>query len=209
MGLCDSGMVGNDHFVLCTAALIFGVTRWILSWAQKWVKHYIYIFSWSLELNQEPTTPTQSSSPIQPCSSSILDIVKDHLSLTTFEEIAKRRQPHDDQESHDMSCAVCLKRFKKKNQVWELSNCSHVFHEECLNRWLLYDARLSCPLCRTSLINPSSESSSSCSSARVPQQPSWAVERILYLFGDDLLCSSSYSLSIVEDHRYSSLPCHS
>ncbi|CAI9090753.1 OLC1v1025585C1 [Oldenlandia corymbosa var. corymbosa] len=201
MGFCDSG--SSDHLILCKAALIFGVTRCIFSWAQKLVKHYMCIFSWSLELFPEPTT----ISP-QPCSgsSSVLSMVKEHLSLTSFEEIAKRRIPDHDQEeeNHDMSCAVCLKRFKKKNQVWELSNCSHVFHEDCLNRWLLYDARLSCPLCRTSLITTlgtescSDSSSSSSTAAAANQQPSWAVERILYLFGDDLLCSDQHRFSCLD-----------
>lgn len=194
MVFCDSGIVVNDHFVLCKAALVFGVTRWVFFCAQKLVKqYYMHMFSWSFDYN-EPTS--QSSSAVHhDHSSSALAMVKDCLSLTTFENI-KQRLPEE--ESHDMSCAVCLKRFKKNDQVWELNNCRHVFHKQCLDRWLLYDARLTCPLCRTSLTTMSS--SESCSMPQ-QQQPSWAVERILYLFGDDLLCSSSYS-SGVEDLSY-------
>ncbi|XP_027089614.1 probable E3 ubiquitin-protein ligase XERICO [Coffea arabica] len=178
-------MVACDHFVLCKAALIFGVTRWILSWARELVRSYLYIFSWSLEYD-EPTL--QSSSPIHP-SSSGLEMVRNYLSLTTFETVAARLPQ---EESHNMSCAVCLKQLRKKNQVWELSNCRHIFHKECLDRWLVYDARLTCPLCRTSLISISTSELHS-SMQQHQQQPSWAVERILYLFGDDMLCSSSYS----------------
>ncbi|KAL3520416.1 hypothetical protein ACH5RR_018565 [Cinchona calisaya] len=188
MGFCDSGMVGNGHFVLCKAALIIGIIRRFFSFAQKLVKHYMQIFSWFIIEYHEHEPTIQSSS-------SALSIeLKDHLSLTTFENIKERLPSH-----HEMSCVVCLKRFKEKNQVWELSNCRHVFHKNCLDRWLLYDARLTCPLCRTCLITMHSESSSI---MPLQQQPSWAVERILYLFGDDLLCSSSYS-SGIEDHKYS------
>lgn len=180
MGFCDSGMVSNYHFVLCKAALMLGLIRWIFSWVQKLVKNHMSIRLWP----QDRTT--QSSSTAGHFSLDFIAMVKDHLSLTTFDNI-KKRLPGE--ESHGMSCAVCLKRFKQKNQVWELSNCRHVFHKECLDRWLLYDARLTCPLCRTSLITVSSETFTQ----QHQQPPSWAVERILYLFGDDLLCASSHS----------------
>lgn len=49
------------------------------------------------------------------------------------------------------SCAVCLCEFEDAEEVRRLSNCRHVFHRGCLDRWLEYDQR-TCPLCRTQLV---------------------------------------------------------
>ncbi|KAG8373882.1 hypothetical protein BUALT_Bualt11G0071500 [Buddleja alternifolia] len=95
--------------------------------------------------------------------------MRKNLTLTTLENI-------QNSQNDDVSCTVCLNRLGKKSQVWELTNCRHVFHKHCLDRWLSYDDRMTCPLCRTSLV-----------SSPAAEPPSWAVERMLYLFGDDLL----------------------
>ncbi|GER41745.1 RING/U-box superfamily protein [Striga asiatica] len=157
-------MVVSDQFVLCKVALIFALTRWLLSLA--------------LSLLTNSFTQTSSSSCRSSTSSSSscnLRILSDSLSLTTLEKIEHRLRG-----SHDRNCAVCLYRLRKDSQIWELSNCCHVFHRHCLEKWLCYDDRLTCPLCRASLIADSRP-------PPVAAQPSWAVERMLYLFGDDLL----------------------
>ncbi|KAK6147521.1 hypothetical protein DH2020_018433 [Rehmannia glutinosa] len=131
-------MAGSDQFVLCKAALIFAITRWLLSFALNLLTNS---FTHSSPNSSSCCSSSSSSS------SSNLRIVRDSLSLTTLGEI-EHRLP----ECHDSSCAVCLNRLKKNSQVWELSNCCHVFHKNCLEKWLLYDNRLTCPLCRASLI---------------------------------------------------------
>jgi hypothetical protein len=47
----------------------------------------------------------------------------------------------------DEKCAICLIEFKKEGV--RLSNCNHIFHNDCLNEWLHYNNN--CPLCRTSI----------------------------------------------------------
>ncbi|KAJ0968923.1 hypothetical protein J5N97_021800 [Dioscorea zingiberensis] len=49
------------------------------------------------------------------------------------------------------SCAVCLYEFDPLAEVRRLSNCRHIFHRCCLDRWMQHDQR-TCPLCRTPLI---------------------------------------------------------
>ncbi|CAA3021866.1 E3 ubiquitin- ligase ATL4-like [Olea europaea subsp. europaea] len=166
-------MVVSDHILLCKSALIFAVTRCLLSFAHT-VSSSMSLFSFS---SDSLTRIWFRSSPSS-ASSANLKMVRDSLALTTFGDMTGRLP-----ESHDTSCAVCLNRLRKKNEVWELSNCCHIFHKQCLERWLAYDSRLSCPLCRASLlaIGPLPPSS------RQPPPPSWAVEQMLYLFGDDLL----------------------
>lgn len=182
MGFYHSDLINTDHYVLCKAALIFGVTRWIFFWAHKLVKHYMFIFSF---LSFEDEFPSQTSiSPSFSSSSPSLAIARENLRLTSFGDLSEERENCHDH--HDRSCAVCLMNFNKEDQVWKLSNCSHVFHRQCLDRWLRYDSRMTCPLCRSSLINPAAPEPPS----QQQQQPGWAVERILYLFGDDLLHSS-------------------
>ncbi|KAL0338824.1 UNVERIFIED_CONTAM: hypothetical protein Sangu_1404500 [Sesamum angustifolium] len=168
-------MVVCDQFVLCKAALIFAVTRWLLSFALNLLTSSMSIFSDSP--TQTPSSPSSSCCSSSSSSSANLKIVRDSLSLTTLGNI-EHRLP----ESSDLSCAVCLNRLRKSSQVWELTNCCHVFHKHCLEKWLCYDNRLTCPLCRASLL-----SVSSLPPASQPEPPSWAVERMLYLFGDDLL----------------------
>ncbi|CAI9765991.1 unnamed protein product [Fraxinus pennsylvanica] len=164
-------MFGSDHILLCKAAIIFAVTRCLLSFAHT-ISSSMSLFSFSSDSLTQIWFRSSSST-----SSANMKMVWDSLALTTFGDMT-RRLP----ESHD-TCAVCLNRLRKKNEVWELSNCCHVFHKQCLERWLAYDSRLTCPLCRTSLLAVSPLPPPS----RQLPPPSWAVERMLYFFGDDLL----------------------
>ncbi|GAB2218246.1 hypothetical protein Drorol1_Dr00001465 [Drosera rotundifolia] len=47
-------------------------------------------------------------------------------------------------------CAVCLCEFENEDKLRLLPKCSHAFHMECIDTWLL--AHSTCPLCRASLI---------------------------------------------------------
>ncbi|KAF4361129.1 hypothetical protein F8388_023477 [Cannabis sativa] len=46
------------------------------------------------------------------------------------------------------SCAVCLYEFEGEDEIRRLTNCCHIFHKGCLDRWMGYDQK-TCPLCRT------------------------------------------------------------
>ncbi|KAL5747531.1 hypothetical protein ACOSQ2_024828 [Xanthoceras sorbifolium] len=48
-------------------------------------------------------------------------------------------------------CAVCLYEFEEQDEIRRLTNCRHIFHRSCLDRWMGYDQK-TCPLCRTPLI---------------------------------------------------------
>ncbi|KAG8082998.1 hypothetical protein GUJ93_ZPchr0014g47646 [Zizania palustris] len=49
-------------------------------------------------------------------------------------------------------CAVCLSGIGGGDEVRRLTNCRHVFHRGCLDRWMEHDDQRTCPLCRTPLI---------------------------------------------------------
>ncbi|XP_022155478.1 RING-H2 finger protein ATL1-like [Momordica charantia] len=44
-------------------------------------------------------------------------------------------------------CVICLTEFKKGEKCWIMSKCCHVFHRNCIDRWL--KAERHCPLCRS------------------------------------------------------------
>uniref|UniRef100_J3MBM0 RING-type domain-containing protein n=1 Tax=Oryza brachyantha TaxID=4533 RepID=J3MBM0_ORYBR len=46
-------------------------------------------------------------------------------------------------------CAVCLSEFVERERVRLLPNCSHAFHIDCIDTWLLSNS--TCPLCRAAL----------------------------------------------------------
>ena len=48
-------------------------------------------------------------------------------------------------------CSICLNSIKKKEEDTKKTNCNHLFHTECISRWL--KIKSSCPLCRKFLIN--------------------------------------------------------
>ncbi|KAL0729605.1 hypothetical protein Bca4012_025698 [Brassica carinata] len=145
-----------------------------------------WIFAWILRYRSK----SRSSSSAPSVSS---QAIKESLSVTTFRDDAAERSP----ELISDACAVCLGDLEDGDEVRELRNCSHVFHRECIDRWLDYeccggdgnegeeDNHRTCPLCRTPLF--AADTKSSFGGWPSKNEPSWAVERLLYLFGDDLL----------------------
>ncbi|XP_071723843.1 E3 ubiquitin-protein ligase RHA1B-like [Rutidosis leptorrhynchoides] len=162
-----------SHFIY-KAAVILTIIRWVLSWT----------------LNHRRTTIQPSTSSCDqsgPCSSSLItssQVIRDNLVLTTFGDVVT---------SGTDTCAVCLAQLRDQDLVRELRNCCHVFHKECIDRWIDYECdydhdhdenHKSCPLCRAPLLTCSQTITTN---NWAKNEPSWAVERILYLFGDDLL----------------------
>ncbi|XP_020227537.1 probable E3 ubiquitin-protein ligase RHA1A [Cajanus cajan] len=147
-------------------ALIIAVVRWV--------------FCLVLRLINDRRTTSSDDTAHEPCP---MTSCKDNtLVLTTFGEIIERLPQTED------TCAVCLSQFNKEDEVRELLNCYHVFHRECIDKWLDHEHENhnpTCPLCRAPLLTSCCHHSSA--SCVPPPQPSWAVERLLYLFGDDLL----------------------
>ncbi|CAN6828673.1 unnamed protein product, partial [Brassica oleracea] len=49
-------------------------------------------------------------------------------------------------------CAVCLYDFENDDEIRRLTNCRHIFHKGCLDRWIMDYSQMTCPLCRTQFI---------------------------------------------------------
>lgn len=68
----------------------------------------------------------------------------DALPVFQYKEIVGLKEPFD--------CAVCLCEFSEKDKLRLLPMCSHAFHINCIDTWLLSNS--TCPLCRGTLFNP-------------------------------------------------------
>ncbi|CAN4101067.1 unnamed protein product [Withania somnifera] len=49
----------------------------------------------------------------------------------------------------ESECPICLGLFKDDELVKLLPDCEHVYHAQCINKWLVVHSN--CPLCRASL----------------------------------------------------------
>ncbi|KAH0890453.1 hypothetical protein HID58_052882 [Brassica napus] len=45
-------------------------------------------------------------------------------------------------------CTVCLSDFESDDNIRQLPNCRHVFHDHCLDRWIVDCRKMTCPICR-------------------------------------------------------------
>uniref|UniRef100_A0A803QAQ2 RING-type E3 ubiquitin transferase n=1 Tax=Cannabis sativa TaxID=3483 RepID=A0A803QAQ2_CANSA len=76
----------------------------------------------------------------------------DTLPVFNYKAIIGLKNPFD--------CAVCLCEFEPDDKLRLLPKCSHAFHMECIDTWLL--SHSTCPLCRASLLQDFS-SNTNCS----------------------------------------------
>lgn len=68
----------------------------------------------------------------------------DALPVFLYKEIVGLKEPFD--------CAVCLCEFSELDKLRLLPTCSHAFHIDCIDTWLLSNS--TCPLCRGTLYSP-------------------------------------------------------
>ncbi|OMO58608.1 Zinc finger, RING-type [Corchorus olitorius] len=73
------------------------------------------------------------------------------------------------------SCAVCLYDFEVEDEIRRLTNCRHIFHRSCLDRWMGYDQK-TCPLCRTCFVPDDMQETFN--------ERLWAASGIPEFFGD-------------------------
>lgn len=143
--------------------------------------------SWALHFAgvADPGEPNSSSSTdfhdtnsasVRPSISA--DTIRKNLPVVTFGKFADRFcEPMGD----DIMCAVCLSSFEEKEQIRELCNCHHIFHRNCLDKWLDH-RQTTCPLCRSSLMPERI--------LDTEVNKSWIVDRIAYIFDEDIPISS-------------------
>lgn len=73
----------------------------------------------------------------------------DTLPVFNYKAIIGVKDPFD--------CAVCLSEFEVEDKLRLLPKCSHAFHMDCIDTWLL--SHSTCPICRGNLVQDFSLSS--------------------------------------------------
>ncbi|MED6188088.1 hypothetical protein PIB30_082660 [Stylosanthes scabra] len=104
-------------------------------------------------VSSDPNHPATTRPPsATPSLSAIL--IREFLPVVTFREILVTNSSDDVAASPQLttgSCAVCLTELVMEDEIRWLRNCKHVFHRECVDRWIDHDQK-TCPLCRTSFV---------------------------------------------------------
>ncbi|KAI3716754.1 hypothetical protein L1987_67860 [Smallanthus sonchifolius] len=116
--------------------------------------------------------PTRSEPVTQFCSVSAA-LIRELLPVVKFSELVDPPE----------SCAVCLYEFDASDEIRRLTNCRHIFHRCCLDRWMDHDQK-TCPLCRTPFIPDDLQESFN--------ERLWAASGIADYYGDTSLVSSLY-----------------
>ncbi|KAK1409011.1 hypothetical protein QVD17_41247 [Tagetes erecta] len=91
------------------------------------------------DFTSDPTRTSFNNCTIQSASALI---IRELLPVVKFSEIVNPPE----------NCAVCLYEFDAGDEIRRLTNCCHVFHRSCLDRWMDHDQK-TCPLCRTPFIS--------------------------------------------------------
>ncbi|KAI3913403.1 hypothetical protein MKW98_003882 [Papaver atlanticum] len=79
----------------------------------------------------------------------VAELLRRVTTVSSFEDLIDN--PCTTYHEEDSSCVVCLCQFQGKDEIRQLNTCRHIFHRQCLDRWIHYDQVL-CPLCRTPLL---------------------------------------------------------
>ncbi|KAL4586780.1 hypothetical protein LXL04_011424 [Taraxacum kok-saghyz] len=70
-------------------------------------------------------------------------LTREFLAVTNFVDIQKKDLA--------TSCAVCLNDFMEDDKIRCLKNCTHIFHECCLDSWM-NQVKDTCPICRSPIL---------------------------------------------------------
>ncbi|KAJ0615972.1 putative transcription factor C2H2 family [Helianthus annuus] len=118
------------------------------------------------EYSSDPTRPE----PVTHFHSVSAELIREHLPVVKFSELVDPPE----------SCAVCLYEFDASDEIRRLTNCRHIFHMSCLDRWMDHDQK-TCPLCRTPFIPDDLQDSFN--------ERLWAASGIADYYGDLSLVS--------------------
>lgn len=56
-------------------------------------------------------------------------------------------------DSDEIICAICLDNCSEMNNNAMIWWCEHIFHIECINKFMEYENNMKCPMCRNDIKN--------------------------------------------------------
>eukprot|EP01018_Ginkgo_biloba_P020149 Gb_28973 [translate_table: standard] len=115
------------------------------------IRHVLYCLLRSLGLGEFPEPETfwpQVPNYSEEAVTSSAKMIGESLPEVTFGIYAAKCGGVEE----DIMCAVCLSEFERQEKIRLLSNCSHIFHKDCLDKWVNDLHQNSCPLCRSLLL---------------------------------------------------------
>nr|ABK26550.1 unknown [Picea sitchensis] len=77
------------------------------------------------------------------------EAIEDRLPVTLFEASSSSSSCSDGDNNGVCGCVVCLRKFHGGEEIRSLP-CGHVFHRNCVDKWVLDYENMACPLCRLS-----------------------------------------------------------
>ncbi|GLJ55457.1 hypothetical protein SUGI_1190810 [Cryptomeria japonica] len=121
--------------------------------AMDYLNNLICCFLSALQLSRTQQVESYSWQELSEFSSTISstsgEMIKHKLPLIMFRNVAGKLTEIE----KDIVCAVCLSPFEEEDEIRELCNCSHIFHRDCLDKWI-DNHKDSCPFCRCPLLEP-------------------------------------------------------
>ncbi|XP_021897715.1 probable E3 ubiquitin-protein ligase ZFP1 [Carica papaya] len=77
------------------------------------------------------------------------------LSKDVISACLRKERCISDGNQEGATCTICLENYKKDEEIGTLKNCSHEYHVECVERWLL--TKNTCPICKAAAFTDCSE----------------------------------------------------
>ncbi|CAA7014565.1 unnamed protein product [Microthlaspi erraticum] len=107
--------------------------------SQAWNHHY------HNNASPENQNQSQESAGPPPVNPGLEPHVIQSFPLFPFSSVKDLRE-----DKHGLECAICLLEFEEEHILLRLlTTCYHVFHQECIDRWL--ESNKTCPVCRRNL----------------------------------------------------------
>lgn len=113
----------------------------LLNFIRKFLSFVFHLIGLSDFLEPELSSDPTRIEPVTHFHSVSAALIRELLPVVKFSELVDPPE----------SCAVCLYEFDGGDEIRRLTNCCHVFHKCCLDRWMDHDQK-TCPLCRKQFV---------------------------------------------------------
>jgi len=120
-------------FFLSSSLWIFEGTFWLLIFIMAaLIMYQIFISFKESELDTGAFSPGLSMEKI--------------IELPVLQYSNYKKQTENNHSCIESECAICLEPFESEDNINTLHNCQHIYHPECIKKWLL--EHKNCPYCR-------------------------------------------------------------